>query len=427
MEHRANMRLASGNGFGSLYTQPSSSGCWGTALGTPARHREPTTPRAVYFSCACGDSSCACSSVGLNASSNALGLPKPRLDSTDCDNSSKQTGKAMILDDLCSRSSVLWETAISAHVIRVPFPVYPCVEHCLGFNFSTINMDPHLAPFRREGGDMVLDGSMARPPYPTTILVGEASEQGVLILDYTEAAGVGVMHRACLLGRHSLYRDELIARVGLFAIKDGDWKIIPEPKYPALVQNVVEATEVPDGYAGTGFVRTPVSLGPDVMQSACAEFSLRDAEATAIFNGWSGVRTGPVMQSGDTEQAFGTYICRTRYMAVRAAAAFSFLNCRNVEQVPVDVPQELNRARQRRGKPPLLKVYTLVVRPLRLDRRKRESKHGPPVAIHWVRGHFKRYTEERKLFGKFTGTYWWQHHVAGKAQRFIIKDYAVRP
>lgn len=48
------------------------------------------------------------------------------------------------------------------------------------------------------------------------------------------------------------------------------------------------------------------------------------------------------------------------------------------------------------------------------------------TAIHWVRGHFKQYTAERPLFGRFTGLYWWQPHLAGKAKdRVVVKDYRI--
>jgi hypothetical protein len=43
-----------------------------------------------------------------------------------------------------------------------------------------------------------------------------------------------------------------------------------------------------------------------------------------------------------------------------------------------------------------------------------------------VRGHFKTYTAERPLLGRFTGTYWWQPHLAGKNTSALVeKDYAI--
>lgn len=54
------------------------------------------------------------------------------------------------------------------------------------------------------------------------------------------------------------------------------------------------------------------------------------------------------------------------------------------------------------------------------------GSHGSP-ALHKVRGHFKRYTEDAPLFGKHVGTYWWPWQVRGTAESgAIISDYEVR-
>jgi len=46
--------------------------------------------------------------------------------------------------------------------------------------------------------------------------------------------------------------------------------------------------------------------------------------------------------------------------------------------------------------------------------------------IHLCRGHFKEYTKEKPLFGKYTGTYWWQPTMRGNKKKGVIhKDYEV--
>jgi len=50
---------------------------------------------------------------------------------------------------------------------------------------------------------------------------------------------------------------------------------------------------------------------------------------------------------------------------------------------------------------------------------------GPrTVRAHSVIGHYKCYTEERKLFGKYTGRYFWPSHVSG-VNNFLKKDYVI--
>jgi len=46
--------------------------------------------------------------------------------------------------------------------------------------------------------------------------------------------------------------------------------------------------------------------------------------------------------------------------------------------------------------------------------------------VHMCRGHFKEYTEDHRLFGKYTGLYWWQPYVRGQKEGIVIKDYEVK-
>ena len=46
---------------------------------------------------------------------------------------------------------------------------------------------------------------------------------------------------------------------------------------------------------------------------------------------------------------------------------------------------------------------------------------------HLCRGHFKAYTLERPLFGRYSGRFWWSPHVRGnEAQGVVLKDYELR-
>jgi hypothetical protein len=48
--------------------------------------------------------------------------------------------------------------------------------------------------------------------------------------------------------------------------------------------------------------------------------------------------------------------------------------------------------------------------------------------MHFRRGHFKEYTSEKPLFGKYTGAFWWEAHVAGSADiGEVRKDYRILP
>jgi len=104
-------------------------------------------------------------------------------------------------------------------------------------------------------------------------------------------------------------------------------------------------------------------------------------------------------------------------------AIVAVLSCKNVEQEVVEPPRKLQHARSKRGQLPLYRYHVLKVGVAGHVNGRSTGGHGEAVALHWVRGHFKRYSETNKLFGKYTGLYWWQPHIAGNAARVVEKDY----
>lgn len=99
------------------------------------------------------------------------------------------------------------------------------------------------------------------------------------------------------------------------------------------------------------------------------------------------------------------------------------LACRNIRQEPVIIADRLNQARARRGRLPLYRYHILKIVPSRTTSNGRVRPSQLDTAMHWVRGHFKRYTHDQKLFGKHTGIYWWHPHMAGTSERVVEKQY----
>lgn len=109
--------------------------------------------------------------------------------------------------------------------------------------------------------------------------------------------------------------------------------------------------------------------------------------------------------------------------------AISLLHCKNVSLTDKEVPEKLQRARRRRGKPEKTVYKMLEIDPmkrvLRGEGRSREG--GLRQAMHICRGHFKDY-RKKGMFGKEThkGIYWWDMHVRGDAdQGKVIKGYKI--
>ena len=112
-----------------------------------------------------------------------------------------------------------------------------------------------------------------------------------------------------------------------------------------------------------------------------------------------------------------------------AVAILNVLSCKNVHLSMVDPPRALNKKRVKNGKLPLYRYHVLEVD---LGAGRAQSGKAPRgnagiMPVHLCRGHFKEYTEERPLFGRVTGRFWWQPCARGNAQRgAVIKDYKIR-
>lgn len=110
-----------------------------------------------------------------------------------------------------------------------------------------------------------------------------------------------------------------------------------------------------------------------------------------------------------------------------------FLNCRNVYTESVIPDERLNRKRVKSGKTPMIEYKVLKVQK-GVPKVKYTNVTHPwgkvprdiVTAQHICRGHFKEYSEEHPLFGKYAGRFWWGPQVRGDAKNGqIIKDYAV--
>lgn len=102
-----------------------------------------------------------------------------------------------------------------------------------------------------------------------------------------------------------------------------------------------------------------------------------------------------------------------------AAMFFGMLNCKNI--VTVDEQRRKNQAARlakKTGRPCdtyktlRIKVGGELVRFPSAD----PSGEHRDQALHRVRGHFKTYTQEKPLLGRFTGRYFWHPHIRGNEE-----------
>lgn len=137
----------------------------------------------------------------------------------------------------------------------------------------------------------------------------------------------------------------------------------------------------------------------------------------------------------DTEDWRDTYMTDIRIsiplLFGPAFMAITFIHASRDTKLQEGLPSERRRG-QRKSKPSnerdWARRYTLAIKGLRelTKYEQNDSASGPKKALHSVRGHFARYTEEAPLFGRYVGLVWKPPHLRGLAQAGIIKkDYEV--
>lgn len=110
-----------------------------------------------------------------------------------------------------------------------------------------------------------------------------------------------------------------------------------------------------------------------------------------------------------------------------AFLAVSLMHCKNVVMGTVKPPPKLNKKHIKKGHRPLITYRTLEIEPMKkvLRHEGGADQTGISQALHICRGHFKDYRgSEKGLFGKYKGLWWWDQHLAGKAEHgTVVKDY----
>jgi len=322
----------------------------------------------------------------------------------------------MILDEMAERSPYLHRIFSKCHVVRVPFEVMPfgpifLPDGTRGYNVNWTEAEvfAKLIPFRQ---DHTVSAEWARMPYPGIILTAQKPENG------------------CILMLQD--RPGIITCVGLVLSEDGHTipgmyvELVQTDRTEIIIENMERAVLMfksdgangkPDGDSWA--FRTPKE-GKMLMEL------LVHADEYLRGGSLSPLRT-MTSKYEDGRTPLDVLALDSENVACRAMAALALLGCRNIAQEEVRPDRKLQAARAKRGKLPLYRHHVLVVKGIR--RRSTSgaaSTSSEPLALHWVRGHFKEFTADKPLFGRITGRFWWSPHLAGQADRVVTKDYELR-
>ena len=107
---------------------------------------------------------------------------------------------------------------------------------------------------------------------------------------------------------------------------------------------------------------------------------------------------------------------------------FCLTHCKNTVIEEVEPFTGEKKKRNRHGRPGV-KYKVLKIKPMGATHKGvGQYTGGSTPSMHIRRGHFKTFTEDAPLFGKWTGLYWWESAVvAKKSKTKTTKDYAVLP
>ena len=137
----------------------------------------------------------------------------------------------------------------------------------------------------------------------------------------------------------------------------------------------------------------------------------------------------PLIEAGLHMEACAAFSqCIVEYMGV-FQMALSLINCRNIHTVDVVPPPKLAKKhkKKRRTNHDLVVYKVLQIGPTSAPAAENKpTKTGDRLRMHIARGHYKTYTEDKPLFGRYTGTFWWEAQFRGNKKKGLVnKNYRV--
>jgi hypothetical protein len=139
----------------------------------------------------------------------------------------------------------------------------------------------------------------------------------------------------------------------------------------------------------------------------------------------------PMRGFDDAISKIGTVDFSLNWKSTDIAEVFiRLLTCQNIVLEKVDNVERKRVGKKIRDIPKGYSYYVLNVK-LPTTRFKKGNtgenlNEEPVMRLHLCRGHFKTYTDDAPLFGRYTGTWWWQSMVRGdKELGEVEKDYDI--
>ena len=187
------------------------------------------------------------------------------------------------------------------------------------------------------------------------------------------------------------------------------------------IERVYPSLEYACFFAAVLFFRNgkTVPFSPGMDYSAFMFFKRTDGTAAlgTSLNGTPEIKCAKLVDSSSTSG--GRFDRDMPQLLLPVLFTFALMHCTNVASVDVPLARRYRRQQARVGNV----VDAIRVKTLHLvafsangpDEASTRSAEAGYTPLHLVRGHFATYTEDRKLFGKYTGRFWIPQHNRGSA------------
>lgn len=254
------------------------------------------------------------------------------------------------------------------------------------------------------------------PPFPVTALQQKASEFGTGLTFFQSSLVTEPPHvRNYFLKENALKRGGFEG-VTVVSFKDEDYTVLTDAKWMVTVSVLIpipnRAMAFLDNFVGYFCdERGQLLTSPIANEQLNARLQTKPSEAATQA-------MGKLMEVGLKHFNCG-------------AAVLNLMACKNVSSAVRPIDAKLQKARQRKGKPPLTEYRVLTVT---LPGKQRSASDGPtiianagePMPLQTIPGQYRDY-RENGLFGKYKGIFWVPAHVRGTAEAGEVrKSYRAR-
>jgi|GEM_PF-2595747 len=134
-----------------------------------------------------------------------------------------------------------------------------------------------------------------------------------------------------------------------------------------------------------------------------------------------------VLYTGEDENVRKQHVASSHQTLSMVNLCLMVLTCKNIGTETIPAPVKLNNKRKKTGKLPIFSYKTLILKPFGKKQMESEAKGLWHNRVHLAMGHWKTYTQERPMFGKYHGRFWCPAHVRGQNRDGVVmKDYEVK-